>query len=172
MADFEVPTPEPLYLWLLTRSGAFLHREYLWEDSPGREASSARVSLYHLVGNLILSVRFLESVSSNLSWHESSKFRIFIAANNVQGRSLHDENSPWHSLSAKGATTSIVSARIEVGLSSVLTSPHEIVVKLIDEMAWQFGRHDLKRQDIEEIVRRAPDKLGAEYRFGERRPGG
>jgi hypothetical protein len=42
----------------------------------------------------------------------------------------------------------------------------------MDEMAWQFGRHDLKRQNIEEALNRAPDELGAEYRLAGGKAGG
>lgn len=171
MADDDVATPEPSYLWMLTRSGAFLHRDHLWEDKP-RPDTPGRVVLYHLLGNLILDIRFLQSLSAKLSLHESTPFRIFIAANNVRGKHLQDEDVYWRHLSSKGADDAIVKAQIEVDLGAVLKSPQEIAIKLIDEMAWQFGRHDLKRQNIEMALKRAPDVLGAEYKLLGKEAGG
>jgi hypothetical protein len=166
VADVAAETPEPSYLWMFSRTGAFLHREHLWEDSEGSVIPGG-VGLFHLVGNAILIVRFLRSVASKLSLDEALQFRVFIAANNVLGRYLEDEKRNWLSPFRKAAVDPTISASIEVGLSAVITSPYEIVIKLVDEMSWQFGRDDLKRQNIEESIRRARDVLGVEYRLEE-----
>jgi hypothetical protein len=164
MAEVDAESPEPSYVWMLSRAGAFLYREHLWEDSPGSVIPGG-VGLYHLLGNVILNLRFLRSVASALALQQNAFYRVFVAANNIRGRYLQDENRYWHASFGQTATEHVVSARIDVELSAVLNDPREIAVKLMDEMAWQFGRHDLKRQNIEEAANRAPDQLGGEYRL-------
>jgi Putative DNA-binding domain len=123
MAEVDAETPEPSYLWMLSRAGAFIYREHLWEDSA-RSVIRGGVGLYHLLGNAILNLRFLHSVASTLSLQENTYYRVFVAANNIRGRSLQDEKRYWHSLLQQAAAEDIVSARMDVELAAV--APDEL----------------------------------------------
>jgi hypothetical protein len=163
-APIEADKPAPSYLWLLARSGAFLHREHLWEDSP-RSAIPGGVGLFHLVGNAILVVRFLSSFATKLQLPNSARFRVNLSVNNIAGRYLEDEKSGWASPYRKKATEAIVSAAADIQVADVVRRPSTVVIGLVEEVAWQFGRDDLRRQNIEEAIKRAPDHLGEVYRI-------
>lgn len=82
--------PPPSYLWILSRKGAFLDREYLWEDSHELSVQDG-VGLFHVIGRLILIIRFLLNFSEAIDVAEDTKFRLLIKCNNVKNRLLKEE---------------------------------------------------------------------------------
>jgi hypothetical protein len=89
-APFENVGPVPNYLWLLLRNGAFLYREHMWEDSP-QSVIPGGVGVFHVLGNIILAIRFLASLSSALSLDDDESFRLWVILDNVKGRYLEYE---------------------------------------------------------------------------------
>ena len=91
----------PSYLWLLSRKGTFLDREYLWEDSHGSSVQGG-VALFHVIGRLILIIRFLLSFAETIDVEENTNFRLLIKCNNIKNRFLKEELDffPSHQLSS------------------------------------------------------------------------
>jgi len=157
----ENDTP-PSYLWLLSRKGAFLDREYLWEDSPGSSVQGG-VALFHVIGRLILIIRFLLSFSETINVARDTKFRLLIKCNNVISRFLKEEDDffPPHHLPR--AAENVVEAVIDISLNDIRQRQKEIALFLFEEIVWQFGRDDLTRHDLENYLSKAREFLGREY---------
>jgi hypothetical protein len=69
--------------------------------------------------------------------------------------------SPWR----KQASENRVESQTDFTLAHVRSSPQDVALELMDEVAWQFGRDDLRRYDLEQALKRAASHLGPEYRL-------
>lgn len=152
----------PSYLWILSRKGAFLDREHLWEDTPGSVIPDG-VGLFHVIGRLILLIRFLENFAISVEIDEKMLFRIIITCNNVKNRYFQDERSRFPSHHLPRAAEQKVEATVDVSLSDFRKDKKNMALALLEEIAWQFGRDDLNRQSLENFLLKAKDFLGREY---------
>lgn len=163
-APFDDATLAPTYLWLLLRNMAFVYREHMWEDSP-QATIPGGVGVFHLLGNIILVIRFLGSLASAVSLEDDETIQIWVALNNVKGRYLEYEDrgtsSPWR----KHASENRIDVQSEITLAQIRRSPQDVALELAEEAAWQLGRDDLRRYDFEQALKRAPSHLGREYRL-------
>lgn len=155
----------PGYLWLLDRSGTFLYREHFWEDYSDSVIPGG-VGLFHVVGNIIRLVRFLDRFGRALpdAVTEATRFVLSTVLNNVNGRYLEDERGA-DSFPLRRATISEARAEAELAtsLGALRASREEVVVNLLEEIVWQFRRDDLSRHELVEAVPRAAQFLGPEY---------
>jgi hypothetical protein len=163
-ADLEVTDPHPSYLWLLDRAGVFLDREDLWEDAP-RSVIPGGIGLFHVIGKIILAIRFVNSFASLLSLADTTRFRVGVSANNVRGRYLENENRGLRPPFRKQITERVVESHVELSLAQLRASPAEVALTLMEEIAWQCGRDDLRRYDLGEALKRAPVHLGSDYKL-------
>ncbi len=152
----------PSYLWMLSRKGAFLDREHLWEDSPGSNTKGG-VGLFHIIGKLVMLIRFLDSFSKTIGLDERIKFRLLIAVNNVKNRFLKDEQDPFPSRYLPRAVENRVEANIDISLQDLRQNAKDVALSLLDEVSWQFGREDYSRQSLENYLSKAKEFLGREY---------
>ncbi len=152
----------PSYLWLLSRKGAFIDREHLWEDSPNSSYKGG-IALFHVIGKLILIIRFLLSFSEKIEATEDTKFRLVIKCNNVKNRFIKDDRFFIPSQHLPRAAENRVEAVIDISLSDIRQRQKEIALFLLDEIVWQFGRNDITRHDLENYLVRAKELLGREY---------
>jgi hypothetical protein len=152
----------PSYIWMLSRNGAFLDREHLWEDSRNSVVPSG-IGLFHVIGRLILLIRFLDSFTTMINLDERTVLRISIACNNIKGRYLQDERSHFPSHHLPRAVERRVEATLDVSLIELRRSKKDIALTLLDEIAWQFGRDDFSRQSLENYLSKAKEFLGREY---------
>lgn len=158
------PDPRPEYLWLLSRAGAFLYREKLWEDDEGSVIPGG-LGIFHVTGNVILLVRFLQNLTSIVALRNDVRFRIGVSAANIRGRYLEDEKRGGPSPFRKPSGETVVSSSVTVQVADLATRPREVVLNLLEEFCWQFGRDDWRRHHLEELIVRAPAQLGAEYQI-------
>ncbi len=152
----------PSYLWMLSRKGAFLDREHLWEDSHDSVIPGG-IGLFHVIGRLILLIRFIDSFATMINLDEKTILRISIACNNVKGRYLKDERSHFPSHHLIVTVEQRVEAKLDVSIIDLRRSMKDIALNLLDEIAWQFGRDDFSRQSLENYLSRAKEFLGREY---------
>ena len=158
----EEPNAEhpPTYLWLLERSGAFLYREHLWED--GSRDYKGTVGIFHVIGEVVLLLRFLDRLTRRLDVAETTRFRVGVAINHVKGRYLTNEKMGF-----PNDSTTTMEPRVEVSLDAslgeILGAREEFATNLLEEIVWQFRRQDWSRQDLDTLLRRAPQYMGPEY---------
>ena len=152
----------PSYFWMLSRKGAFLDREHLWEDSRDSVIPEG-IGLFHVIGRLILLIRFLDSFSTMIYLNEKTVLRISIACNNIKGRYLQDERSHFPSHYLPRVVEQRVEAALDVSLIELRRSMKDIALNLLDEIAWQFSRDDFSRQSLENYLSKGKDFLGREY---------
>lgn len=163
----EQPNPDLKlgYLWMLDRSGAFLYREHFWEEDP-RSVIPGGVGLFHVLGNIIRLVRFLDRFGRALpdAVTESTDFVVSTVLNNVKDRYLEDERgTSLPPLRRATIPEARVEAQLVTSLGAVRASREEAVVNLLEEVVWQCRRDDWSRQKLVEAVPRAAQFLGAEY---------
>lgn len=158
------PKSSPSYLWMLGRDGSFLDREGFWEDRHGSIIPGG-VGLYHVVGDLIALVRFLDRVGTALKLADSTQFRLGVVLDNVEGRYIEDEKSPFAGRFRRTATEKRVESTLDTALGALRGAREEAVVNLIEEVVWQFRRDDWKRQDLVNVVKVAAKHLGPQYAF-------
>jgi hypothetical protein len=156
----------PSYFWMLSRKGAFLDREDLWEDAHNSVIPGG-IGLFHVMGRLILLIRFLDSFSHTINRDERTIFRISIACNNIKGRYLQDERGHFIPRYLPRAVEQRVEATLDISLKDLRRTMKDIALNLLDEIAWQFGRDDLSRQSLENFLSRAKDFFGREYMLSE-----
>ena len=152
----------PSYIWMLSRKGAFLDREHLWEDSRNSVVPGG-IGLFHVIGRLILLIRFLDSFATTINLDERTLLRISIACNNIKDRYLEDERSHFPPLHLPCAVDRRVEAILDVSLIELRRSKKDIALTLLDEIVWQFGRDDFSRQGLENYLSKAKEFLGREY---------
>jgi hypothetical protein len=152
----------PSYLWMLSRQGTFIDREDLWEDSPGSVIQGG-VGLFHVIGRIILVIRFLDNFSTTIKLDDNIDFKILVACNNVKNRYLQDERSDYPARFLPHAVEQRVEAKVEVSLRILQKSRKDVALRLLEEMAWQFGRQDYTRQILENYLLSAKEFLGREY---------
>jgi hypothetical protein len=156
----------PAYLWMLDRNGAFLNREGFWEDAE-RSVIPGGIGLYHVAGELIRLVRFLDRTMLVLGMEGTTEFELGVVLNNVEGRYLENERSPWLGLELhrKINTETRIDASLQISLSDARAAREEVVVNLLAEVSWQFRKTEWKRQSLVETVKSASAFLGQEYSF-------
>lgn len=152
----------PSYLWILSKKGAFLDREHLWEDTQGSVIPDG-FGIFHVIGRIILLLRFLENFAISIEIDEKMLFRIIVTCNNVKNRYFQDERVRFPSHHLPRAVEQKVEATIDVPLTDFRKDKKNIALALLDEIAWQFGRDDLNRQSLENLLLNAKDFLGREY---------
>ena len=152
----------PSYLWMISKQGAFLDRDHLWEDSPGSAIQSG-VGLFHIIGKIILLIRFLDNFSTTIKLDDNIDFRILTACNNVKKRYLQDERSEYPGRFLPKAVERKVEASTEISLRILRKSKKDVALALLEEIAWQFGREDYTRQTLENYLLSAKEFLGREY---------
>ncbi|MFH0964026.1 MAG: ATP-binding protein [Planctomycetota bacterium] len=157
---------QPDYLWMFSRAGAFIDREHLWENGE-KSVIPGGVGIFHIVGRVILLLRFLNNVVSTLSPPPSTRFRVAVAAYNVRGRYLDNERQTFRPprILLGHASEQQVEAPLEVQVEQIRTASKDVALALLEDIVWQFGRHDLRRCDLEGAIGRAKDYLGPEYRL-------
>jgi hypothetical protein len=163
-SDKSNPADAPSYLWLFGRDGSFLDREGFWEDNE-QSVIPGGVGLHHVLGDLITLVRFLDRAGSLLKIPETTRFTVGVALHGVEGRYMEDEKSPGGKPFRRKTTEPRIEAQAEVSISSLRSAREEVVVNLLEEVAWQFRRDDWKRQDLVNVVQMAPKHLGPQYAF-------
>ena len=156
------PLTPPAYLWLLSRGGAFIYREHFWEDD--RDALRNSVGIFHIIGEALPMMRFLDRLTRGLDVPERTRFRIGVALNNVKGRYLTNEHSGLphprgSSLEAR------VEAHLDVTLAELRNAREEVLLNLLEEIVWQLRRQDWSRQDLVNMVRSAKQLMGAQFAF-------
>jgi hypothetical protein len=161
-ADLVAEGPPPTYLWLLSREGAFLDRDHLWEDSSNSVIRGA-VGLFHLVGRTILLLRFLESFARKLGLRGDQRFRAAVSVVGIRGRLLLDETGSGRRPGTRGAAEDRVEARADFALQQLEATALSICTTLVEDLAEQFGREDLRRHQVELVIKRAATFLGREY---------
>ena len=163
----EQPNPDlrPSYLWMLDRSGAFLYREHFWEEDP-RSVIPGGVGLFHVIGNIIRLVRFLDRFARALpdAVTEATEFVLSAVLNNVKGRFLEDERGmsvppPRRATIPEGR----VEGQLVTSLGALRASREEVVVNLLEEVVWQSRRDDWTRHTLVGAVPRAAQFLGTQY---------
>lgn len=154
----------PAYLWLLSRDGAFLDRERLWEDDTGSVVAGG-VGLFHLIGRVVLLVRFSQNYGHILNLDPSIRFRLSTRVTGTLGRVLDDERRSFRFPYLARATEECIQASREVSVSTLRGSASEVALGLLEELAWQFQRHDWTRHDLTTALRAASEFLGPEYRL-------
>jgi len=158
------PTPKkpPSYLWLLTRAGSFLDREYLWEDEP-RSVIPGGVGIYHLAGRVILLLRFAAQYSAKLSLPRDTALRVQLRATNVRGRCLQDETSRHPRLIAETAPENTVCSALDTRVGAIISDPTTVALNLLEEVTWQFRRTEWNRQYVAHVLANARNHLGSEF---------
>ena len=152
----------PSYIWMLSRNGAFLDREHFWEDSDNSVVPGG-IGLFHVIGRLILLIRFLDSFANTINLDERTSLRLSIACNNVKGKYLQDERSHFPRHYLPHAVERRVDATLDASLMELRRSRKDIALSLLDEIAWQFGRDDFSRKSLENYLSTAKEFLGREY---------
>lgn len=154
------------YLWLLNREGGFLYRERFWEDDPGSVIPGG-IGIYHVIGKLILLVRFLNRFAGKLEVADETIFRLGISLKNIKGRYLGNElsNSGRQSWIAKPVEGSEVSAGVERSLIQIREGREDIVATLAEEIAWSLNHSEMTQEHILSMIITAPNLLGQEYTF-------
>lgn len=155
----------PKHLWLLTRSGGFVSRELYWEDE--RPARKGGVGIFHIIGEALPMLRFLDRLTRRLDLPETKRFRIGVALNNVKGRYITNERMGYPD-EYVGTTEARVEASLDLTLGELRGSREEALVNLLEEVVWQFRRQDWSRQDLVTMVRATPKYVGKEYAFPEK----
>lgn len=160
----EEPDPKapPKHLWLLSRSGAFVHRELFWEDE--RPARAGSVGIFHIIGEVLPMIRFLDRITRRLDVPETKRFRIGVALNNVKGRYVTNERIGYPD-EYVGTTEARVEASLDMTLGELRGAREDALVNLLEEVVWQFRRQDWSRQDLVTMVRSTPKYVGPEYAF-------
>lgn len=154
------------YLWLLVRDGSFLNRSPFWEDKD-MSVIPGGVGLYHVLGNAIMVVRFLDRLGRRLELDPGTAFRIALRLSGVKGRYLANEMNQLPLRTPDRASEPLVEATIERTLAVLRSSREDTVVSLTQEIAWQMGRADLTRNAVMNAVANAGKNLGPEYAFPE-----
>ena len=160
----EEPTPKApaKHLWLLSRSGAFLHRELFWEDErPNRQGS---VGIFHVIGEVLPMIRFLDRLARRLEVPETKRFRVGVTLNNVKGRYITNERMGFPD-EYVGTTEARVEAQLDMSLGELRGAREDVLINLLEEVVWQFRRQDWSRQDLVTMVRSTPRYVGPEYAF-------
>lgn len=164
-AHLDAGAEAPTYLWLLSRDGAFVDRDRLWEDDP-RSVITGGIGLFHLIGRVILLLRLVLNYADVLALDSQLRFRVHLAVYGAKGRFLDDETHPGRRPTVKGAEEDRVEARHELSLAALRKGPRQVAMALLQEIAWLFARHDLTRHDLESAMRAANGFLGKEYHLG------
>lgn len=154
----------PKHLWLLTRNGGFVSRELFWEDE--RPARKGSVGIFHVVGEALPMIRFLDRLTRRLDLPETKRFRIGIVLNNVKGRYITNERMGYPD-EYVGTTEGRVEATLDMTLGELRGAREDALVNLLEEVVWQFRRQDWSRQDLVTMVRATPQYVGREYAFPE-----
>jgi hypothetical protein len=163
----EEPNPKetPGYIWLFSRSGAFLYREHFWEDE--RPARKGSVGIFHIIGEVLPMIRFLDRLTGRLDVPENKRFRIGIALNNVKGRYITNERMGFPD-EYVGTTEGRVEAHLDLNLDELRGAREDVLLNLLEEVVWQFRRKDWSRQDLLTMVRSAKQLMGPEFAFPEK----
>jgi hypothetical protein len=164
---YEEPNAEhhPSYLWLLERSGAFLYRTHFWEDES--QHYKGTVGIFHVIGKLVLTLRFLDRLTRRLELPEPTIFRVGVAVNHVKGRYITNEKMGYRDEYASTAETR-VEAFLDAPLGAIRGAREDFAVNLLEEVVWQFRRQDWSRQDLVGMLRSASRYMGPEYAFPDR----
>lgn len=157
-------TEPPSYLWLLSRDGAFLDREHLWEDDT-RSVIVGGVGLFHLIGRVVLLIRFAQNYAATLALPSTIGFRLKVRVTGTRGRVLDDERRSFRFPYLAKASEDTVDVSRDVPLRTLQASPSDVALALLEELVWQFQRTDLTRHDINTALRAAAEFLGPEYRL-------
>lgn len=154
------------YLWLLNREGGFLYRERFWEDYP-KSVIPGGIGIYHVIGNLILLIRFLDRFAKKLEIAAETSFRFGISLKNIGGRYLGNELSAsgGQAWIVKPVEGSEVSERVERSLIQIREGREDIVATVVDEIAWSLNHPEITREHILSMVIAAPKLLGQQYVF-------
>jgi hypothetical protein len=147
---------------MLSREGAFLDRERFWEDEP-RSVIPGGVGLFHVMGKIILLMRFAEKVLKVWNVNPQAGLRLSVRLNNVKGRYLREENQSGFPRRGGYISEPEVQAAVDIPVDDLWPARHEIAVNLVEDVAWQCGRDDMTRQFLEGTLRRVRDHLGSEY---------
>jgi hypothetical protein len=128
----EEPKPEePLsYLWLLMREGAFLYCERLWEDLE-RSVIPGGVGLFHVAGQAILLIRFLDRVANAVGIPSETLFKLSVVVNNTTGRYMSDERSVAPRLIARKTNEPRVEASLETTLDKMRSARWDVAANLL-----------------------------------------
>jgi hypothetical protein len=163
----EEPNPKetPGYMWLFSRSGAFLYREHFWEDE--RPARKGSVGIFHIIGEVLPMIRFLDRLTGRLDVPENKRFRIGVALNNVKGRYITNERMGFPD-EYVGTTEGRVEAHLDLTLGELRGAREDVLLNLLEEVVWQFRRQDWSRQDLVTMVRSAKQHMGPEFAFPEK----
>ncbi len=166
---YEVPDAEnpPVYMWALTRKLAFFYREPLWEDFD-RSVIKGGVGLYHLIGQIILLIRFLHRIIlfQDQEYKASSMiFQVGIRLNNMKGRYLSNEKGNNFFINQRTAQKDVLEYSMLVSGQELIDTRMEIATTMAEEIAWKFGRDDLSRTKLSNLFDNARYDLGANYHF-------
>jgi hypothetical protein len=164
--DIPDPKKPAEYVWVFRRDGAFLDRSPLWEDRQGSVIQGG-VGLYHVFGQLVLLIRFLDRLGQVIGCVGAEEFVVGIRLANIRDRYLDNELAQVPRRIRGRATAVNVEAAVQVSLSSLRSARLDVVINLLEEVAWQFGRSDLDRQDFVNLSHKVPKHLGPEYAFPE-----
>jgi hypothetical protein len=161
-ADWGTSEPRPSYLWAASRDGAFADREGYWEDKPG-SAIPGGVGIYHVVGQIILLVRFADRFFAALKSPPESEVRLALRLTGTTGRYLDDEHRGYPSPVSPKCKSAQIEAHVEVQVAQLARQQMEIGLALAEEVAWQFDRRSWTRHHLEQFFNRAKDLLGKPY---------
>jgi hypothetical protein len=125
------------------------------------------VGLYHVFGQLVLLIRFLDRLGQVIGCVGAEEFVVGIRLANIRDRYLDNELAQVPRRIRGRATAVNVEAAVQVSLSSLRSARLDVVINLLEEVAWQFGRSDLDRQDFVNLSHKVPKHLGPEYAFPE-----
>jgi hypothetical protein len=123
----------------------------------------------HVLGELVLVVRFLDRLTRKLDLAEQTRIRVGLAVNNIGGRYITNEKMGFPD-EYTGTTEPRVEAVLDVTLHQLRAGREDLVINLAEEIVWQFRRQDWSRQDLVAMLRRIPQQLGQEYAFPGQEP--
>lgn len=164
-ADPPQTSTPPRFEWLFRRDGTFINRDPFWEDSNGSVIPGG-IGVYHVAGQLILLVRFLDRVARLFNWADSESVTIGIRARHIAQRYLADETRSYTAAYAPRISESEIDISTVVSIADMRAARAELAVNLLEEFTWHAQATHFTRQTLTYVVESgARSHLGPQYAF-------
>ena len=144
---------QPSYVWMLKRDGRFGYREFLSEDSRRSSMGSGEIDVGTQLRLALETTHFLRRLAPMIGLGADLRINLQLDLEGVRGRALidaHDDPGQWRFFNRWSEDHA--NAKIETSVGEIDSSPVDVGLRLVSEMAAQIGSNFTDHESLKRVL--------------------